>query len=55
MEAKKYSMHMAWSDINPYEVIKVFKNGTVLLDRGTFTHKVNIRRVTPYNEPVPLA
>ena len=34
----------------PYEIMRVFKNGTVLLNRGTYTHRVNIRRITPYRE-----
>lgn len=31
MEAKKYAMHMAWSDINPYEVIKVVSDKTLVI------------------------
>ena len=34
----------------PYTIERVFSNGTVLLDRGSFTHRVNIRRITPYFE-----
>ena len=32
----------------PYEVLQVHTNGTLTLKKGVFTHKVNIRRVTPY-------
>ena len=32
----------------PYEVIEVFTNGTIMIRKGAVTHRVNIRRVTPY-------
>ena len=32
----------------PYIVQKVSENGTVVINKGTFTHRVNIRRLTPY-------
>ena len=32
----------------PYKVEKVSANGTVVINKGTFTHRVNIRRLTPY-------
>ena len=34
----------------PYQILRVFPNGTVLLDKGTFHHRVNIRRITPHME-----
>ena len=32
----------------PYEVIEVFTNSTIMIRKGAVTHRVNIRRVTPY-------
>ena len=34
----------------PYLVQKVFTNGTVLLNQGTVSQRVNIRRISPYHE-----
>ena len=34
----------------PYKVTKVYNNGTVALQKGVVTERVNIRRITPYNE-----
>ena len=32
----------------PHETLRVFTNGTVLLDRGAFQHEVNMRRISPH-------
>ena len=34
----------------PYEVIEVFTNGTVSINKGAVIQRVNIRRVVPYTE-----
>ena len=34
----------------PFEIIKVYTNGTVRIRRGNVTEQVNIRRLTPYFE-----
>lgn len=31
MEAKKYAMHMMWSDVVPYEVIKTVSDKTLVI------------------------
>jgi hypothetical protein len=41
---------MATPRKGPYKILKVCSNGTVILDRGSFQHKVNIRRISPYFE-----
>ena len=37
----------------PYEVLQVHMNGKLTLQKGVFTHKVNIRCVTPYFKANP--
>ena len=37
----------------PYEVTTVSTNGTVRIRKGAVTHRVNIRRLTPYHERQP--
>ena len=34
----------------PYEVVHVSDNGTVRIQKGAVTQRVNIRRLTPYFE-----
>ena len=34
----------------PYEIIKVYDNGTVKVNRGSYNEIVNIRRIKPYHE-----
>ena len=34
----------------PYEIIAVYTNGTIHVQRGNISERVNIRRVTPYFE-----
>ena len=34
----------------PYEVTAVFSNGTIRIQRGSISERVNLRRVTPYFE-----
>ena len=34
----------------PYEVQRVFTNGTIMIQKGAVVQRVNIRRVIPYNE-----
>jgi hypothetical protein len=34
----------------PYQVKRVFTNGTLLIQRGAILERVNIRRVSPYFE-----
>ena len=34
----------------PYRILRVFTNGTIIIDKGSFHQRVNIRRVTPYHE-----
>ena len=34
----------------PYKVTNVYNNGTVSLQKGAVTTRVNIHRITPYNE-----
>ena len=36
--------------IGPYTVTQVHTNGTIRIQRGTLTERLNIRRVTPYFE-----
>ncbi len=38
----------------PYEVIRAYTNGTVRIQRGIVSQRVNIRRLTPYYEPSHL-
>ena len=37
----------------PYEVIAVYNNGTIRIRRGAITERLNIRRVTPFEEWAP--
>jgi len=37
----------------PFEVVHVSTNGTVRIQRGAVTQRVNIRRLTPYFERSP--
>ncbi len=37
----------------PYEITKVSANGTVSIQKGVVTQRVNIRRLTPYFERRP--
>jgi transposase InsO family protein len=34
----------------PYKILRVFTNGTVRIQRGIVSQRVNIRRITPYND-----
>ena len=34
----------------PYKITRVYNNGTVQIQRGAISERVNIRRITPYNE-----
>ena len=34
----------------PYEITRVYDNGTVQIQQGAISERVNIRRLTPYNE-----
>ena len=34
----------------PYEITRVYDNGTIQIQKGVISERVNIRRVTPYNE-----
>ena len=38
----------------PHEVLGVYPNGTVLLQRGVIQERVNIRRLTPYFEDTTI-
>jgi hypothetical protein len=38
----------------PFEVIATYTNGTVRIQRGAVSQRVNIRRLTPYYEPPRL-
>ena len=38
----------------PHEVLGVYPNGTVLLQRGVIQERVNIRRITPYFEDTTI-
>ena len=35
----------------PYNMIQVYTNGTVRVQRGAVTERINIHRCTPYSEP----
>jgi len=35
----------------PYNIIQIYTNGTVRVQRGAVTERINIRRCTPYTEP----
>ena len=37
--------------IGPYTITSVHTNGTIRIQRGSISERVNIRRVTPYFEP----
>ena len=34
----------------PYEVQRVFTNGTINIQKGAVIQRVNLRRIVPYNE-----
>ena len=34
----------------PFEITRVYDNGTVQINRGAVSERVNIRRLMPYNE-----
>ena len=34
----------------PYNVFQAWKNGTVTLQTGVVTHRINIRNINPYND-----
>ena len=38
--------------IGPYKITSVHTNGTIRIQRGSISERVNIRRVTPYFEPI---
>ena len=33
----------------PYEIVQTFKSGTVNIQTGAVTFRINIRRINPYN------
>ena len=33
-----------------YKIVEVYKNGTVKIQRRSYTETINIRRLKPYNE-----
>ena len=35
----------------PYEIVKTWMNGTVTVQTGAVTSRLNIRRIKPYNSP----
>ena len=35
----------------PYTIVKVFQNGTVRINRGTFNEVLHIRNMKPFHEP----
>ncbi|MCP4749189.1 MAG: hypothetical protein GY874_24100 [Desulfobacteraceae bacterium] len=37
--------------LGPYIITSVHTNGTIRIQRGSISERVNIRRVTPYFEP----
>jgi hypothetical protein len=36
----------------PYRIVQVFPNGTVRIDRGRYTERINIRRLLPFHQQV---
>ena len=38
--------------LGPYIITSVHTNGTIRIQRGSISERVNIRRVTPYFEPI---
>ena len=34
----------------PYEVVRVYDNGTVRINRGSYEETINIRRVKPFHD-----
>ena len=36
----------------PYKIIQVHSNGTVVIQKGAVTERVNIRRITPFHEDI---
>ena len=34
----------------PYEIVQTLTNGTVTLQTGAVTHRINIRNIKPYND-----
>eukprot|EP00957_Ditylum_brightwellii_P020736 1563555-Ditylum_brightwellii.AAC.1 len=34
----------------PYKIVEVYKNGTVKIQRRSYTETINIRQLKPYNE-----
>ena len=37
-----------WKHEGPYEIIQTHTNGTVVIQRESFTERINIRRLTPF-------
>jgi hypothetical protein len=36
--------------IGPYPVTNIYKNGTIRIQKGILSERVNIRRITPFNQ-----
>ena len=36
--------------LGPYEIIQIYTNGTVRIQRGATTERISIRRLTPYTD-----
>ena len=36
----------------PYKITQVHSNGTVVIQKGAVTERVNIRRITPFHEDI---
>ena len=41
---------LATPQLGPYKVLQIFTNGTIRIQRGCVSQRVNIRRVTPFLE-----
>jgi hypothetical protein len=41
---------LSTSRTGPYPVTKVYKNGTIRIQKGIVSERVNIHRITPFNQ-----
>ena len=50
MSVVRAKSHSQSPKIGPYNIVKVHTNGNVVIQRGVVQERINIRRLTPYNE-----
>ena len=52
LEKTRNNLQLFAPRTGPYRITEIYANGTVRLQRGVINERVNIRRLTSYNERV---